>query len=233
MANAIDKFEKSRPMNEDPGYTDGTNAGSGRTGVRPTAARHGTRRNGRRLWLACGGVVVVAAAAVTGILKFGFRPDGGPPAHAFTIPAKIGTYVRTVDLEHEASLTALRDEITKTSAGQASRVVSAVYESGDSAAGGTTQIIMFIGGHLANADPTSSITSLTRDYPGVTMVSAGSLGGKAACVEEQAGTSDGVALCTWFDDDSFGELVSPTMNAGELGHEMLTVRPAVEFLVTK
>ena len=159
-------------MNEDPGYTDGTSAGSGRTacGRRPlgmvrTAATAG-------LWLAGGGVVVVAAAAVPGILKFGFPPDDGPPAHEFAIPAKIGTYVRTVDLEHEASLTALRDEITETSAGQASHVVSAVYESGDSGAGGTTQIIMFIGGRLANDDPTSSIASFTRDYPGVTVVSA-------------------------------------------------------------
>ena len=236
MANAIDEFEESWPVNEDPGYTDGTNAGPGRIGMRPTAARRGARRrrgrrNGRRLWLAGGGVVV-AAAAVTGILKFGFRPDEGPPAHAFTIPARIGTYVRTVDLEHEASLTALRDEVTKMSAGQASRVVSAVYESGNSAAGGTTQIIMFIGGHLANADPASSIASFTQDYPDATVVSAGSLDGEAACVE-QAGTSDGVALCAWFDDDSFGELVSPTMNATQLGHEMLAVRPAVEFVVTK
>jgi hypothetical protein len=225
-------------MNEDSGYTDGTNAGSGRIGARSTAARRGTRRrhgrrNGRRLWLAGGGVVVVAAAAVTGILKFGFRPDDGPPAHTLTIPAKIGTYVRTADLEHEASLTALRDEITKTSAGQASHVVSAVYESGNSAAGATTQIFMFIGGHLANADPTSSVASLTRNFPAAHMVSAGSLGGEAACAEEQAGTSDSVSLCAWFDDDSFGELVSPTMNASELGLEMLTVRPAVELVVTK
>ena len=225
-------------MNEDPGDTDGTNAGSGRDAVPAAAARRGTRRrrgrrNGRRLWLAGGGVVVAAAAAVTGILKFGFGPDDGPPVHAFTIPAKIGTYVRTVDLEHEASLTELHEEIINMSAGQAGRVVSAVYESGDSAAGGTAQIIMFIGGHLADAAPASSIASFTRDYPGVTVVSAGSLGGEAACAEEQAGTSDGVALCTWFDDDSFGELVSPTMNASELGHEMLTVRPAVEHLVTK
>ena len=65
--------------------------------------------------------------------------------------------MRAADLEHEASLTALRDEITKTSAGYASDVVSAVYESGNSAAGATTQVIMFIGGHLANADPTASI----------------------------------------------------------------------------
>ena len=47
------------------------------------------------------------------------------------------------------------------------------------------------------------------------------------------GTSNSVGMCAWFDDDSFGELVSPTMNSGELGHEMLTVRPAVEFVVTK
>jgi Microvirus J protein len=222
-------------MNEDPGYTDDTNAGSGRSGARPTAPQRGTRRrrNGRRLWLAGGGMVVVAAAAVTGILKFGFRPDDGPPAHAFTIPARIGTYVRSVDLEREASLTALPDEITKTSAGQASHVVSAVYESGNSAAGGTAQVIMFIGGHLADADPASSVASFTRNFPAAMMVSAGPLGGQAACVESQSGTSDGVALCAWFDDDSFGELVSPTMNASELGHEVLTFRPAVEFVVTK
>ena len=153
--------------------------------------------------------------------------------HAFAIPARIGTYVRAVDLEHESSLTALRDEVIKISAGQASGVVSAVYESAESAPGGTTQIIMFIGGHLANADPTSSIASFTQNFRGTIMVSAGSLGGEAACVESQGGTSDSVALCAWFDDDSFGELVSPTMNATQLGHEMLTVRPAVEFVVTK
>jgi hypothetical protein len=92
---------------------------------------------------------------------------------------------------------------------------------------------MFIGGHLANADPASSIASFTRNFPGAFVVSAGSLGGEAACVESQAGTSDPVALCAWFDDDSFGELVSPTMNVSALDHEMLTVRPAVERVVTK
>jgi hypothetical protein len=237
MANAIDTFEQSWPINEHPGYTDGTNAGSGRTGVRSTASRRRTRRrrgrrNARRLWLACGGVVVVAAAAVTGILKFGPRSDDSP-VHALATPARIGTYVRAVDLEHEASLTALRDQITKTSAGHASGVVSAVYESGDSAAGATTQVIMVIGGHLAGADPASSIASFTRNFPAAFVVSAGSLGGKAACVEEEPGTSDSVSLCAWFDDDSFGELVSPTMSASALGHEMLTIRPAVETVATK
>jgi len=38
-------------------------------------------------------------------------------------------------------------------------------------------------------------------------------------------------MCAWFDNDSFGEIVSPTMNAPALAKEMLTVRPAVEMVV--
>ena len=75
------------------------------------------------------------------------------------------------------------------SAGQASRVVSAVYESGNSAAGNTEQIIMFIGGHLANAAPATSITSFTQKFPGAKVVPPGALGGKAACVQEGTGTN--------------------------------------------
>jgi len=45
----------------------------------------------------------------------------------------------------------------------------------------------------------------------------------------QDGTgSNGVAMCAWFDNDSFGEMVSPTMNATALAKAMQTVRPAVE-----
>jgi hypothetical protein len=64
------------------------------------------------------------------------------------------------------------------------------------------------------------------------VASAGSLGGKAACVEEGS-ASDSVSMCAWFDNDSFGEIVSPTMNASALAKEMLTVRPAVELVVRK
>jgi hypothetical protein len=35
-------------------------------------------------------------------------------------------------------------------------------------------------------------------------------------------------MCVWFDNDSFGELVSPTMNATALAKELQSVRPAVE-----
>ena len=132
-----------------------------------------------------------------------------------------------MDLEHQADVAALREKVIKMSAGQASRVVSAVYESGNSAAGNTAQIIMFIGGHLANADPAASITSFTQQYRGAKVVSAGALGGKAACVQEGTG-ANGVSMCAWFDNDSFGEVVSPTMNATALATAMQTVRPSVE-----
>jgi hypothetical protein len=38
-------------------------------------------------------------------------------------------------------------------------------------------------------------------------------------------------LCAWFDSDSFGEVVSPTMNASDLAAAMQTFRPSVEHVV--
>jgi hypothetical protein len=40
-------------------------------------------------------------------------------------------------------------------------------------------------------------------------------------------------MCAWFDNDSFGEIVSPTMNATNLAAAMTTVRPAVEQVAKK
>ena len=65
------------------------------------------------------------------------------------------------------------------------------------------------------------------------MVSPGALSGRAACVEEAPGTSDSVAMCVWFDNDSFGEIVSPTMNANALGGVMRTMRPSLELVAKK
>jgi hypothetical protein len=203
-----------------------------RTKVARGIGRRRGRSNDHRLWLALLGVVVVAAAAIFGILKFEFPSHSGP-AHAMQTPARIGSYVRTVDMEKETRVNALRAEVIKMSSGQASDVKSAVYESGNSAAGNTEQIVMFIGGHLANAAPASSITSFTQKFAGATEVSAGSLGGKAACVEEAPGTSESVAMCVFFDNDSFGEIVSPTMNATALSNVMRTMRPSLEIVVPK
>jgi len=194
-----------------------------------TKRRIGRRRGGsndHRLWLGLGGVIVLAAAAIVGVIKFEFPSHSGP-VHTMATPAKIGTFARTVDLEHEADVNALKQKVIAMSAGQASDVKSAVYESGNSAAGNTAQIVMFIGGHLANADPAASINSFTQQFHGAKVVSAGALGGKAACVQDGTG-SNSVAMCAFFDNDSFGEVVSPTMNSTALARAMQQVRSSVE-----
>ncbi len=228
---------------DDPDYAGLFPAEDGGTGqqrrirgrAKATTGRIGRRRSGsndHRLWLAMGGVLVVAAAAIAGIIKLEFPSHSGP-AHTMVTPAKIGSYVRTPDMERQAKVSQLRAEVIKMSSGQASNVVSAVYESGNSAAGNTEQIVMFIGGHLANAAPASSITSFRQNFANAVVTSAGPLGGQAACVEEAAGTSDAVSLCSWFDNDSFGEVVSPTMNANSLAGVMHTMRPSVELVAKK
>jgi hypothetical protein len=216
---------------EDP--DSGARRGGGRTkaGGRRTGRRRG-RSNDHRLWLALLGVLVAAAAAIFGILKFEFPSHSGP-AHAMATPPRIGSYVRTVDMEKQAKVAELRDEVIKMSSGQASDVKSAVYESGNSAAGSTEQIVMVIEGHLANAAPASSIASFTQNFAGAAVVSPGSLGGRAACVGKAPGTSDSVAMCVWFDNDSFGEIVSPTMNAASLSSVMRMMRPSLELVAGK
>jgi len=208
-----------------------------RAAAKQAAAKRRSGRRGRgskdhRLWLGLGGVVVVAAAAIVGIVKFEFLSHASGPAHTMAAPDKIGTYARTVDLEHQADIGALRDKVIQMSSGQASHVVTAVYESGNSAAGNNAQIVMFIGGHLANADPAASIASFIQQFKGATVVSAGPQGGKAACVQEGTG-KNGVGYCVWFDDDSFGELSSPTMTATALAGTMRTFRPYVEQVTPK
>jgi hypothetical protein len=147
-------------------------------------------------------------------------------------PDKIGSYVRTVNLEKATKLGQLREQVIKMSHGQASGVVSAEYQSGNPAAGGTGQIVMFIGGHLANADPAASISSFIQNSPGAKVVSAGPLGGEAVCVQQGTG-SNSVSTCAWFDNDSFGEVVSFGMKATALADVMSTMRPSVEVTVKK
>jgi len=212
---------------EDPDFDARRGRGARNKGSGRRLGRRRGRSRDHRLWLALLGVLVAAAAAIFGILKFEFPSHSGP-AHTMQTPARIGSYVRTVDMEKETKVNELRAEVIRMSSGQASNVQSAVYESGNSAAGSTEQIVMFIGGHLANAAPASSITSFTQKFAGAKVVSAGALGGRAACVEEAPGTADSVAMCVFFDNDSFGEIVSPTMNAASLANVMRTMRPSLE-----
>jgi hypothetical protein len=188
------------------------------------------RSSDHRLWLAVLGVVIAVAAAITAIITVE-SPSHGGPVHAMQTPARIGSFARAADTQSATQLAGLRTGVIQASAGQASNVKSAVYESGNPAAGNTVQVMMFTGGHLATAAPATSITSFTQKFAGAAVVSAGSLGGQAACAEEGATTSSQVSICVWFDNDSFGEIVSPTMNATTLATVMRTVRPDLEIVV--
>jgi hypothetical protein len=170
-------------------------------------------------------VVVVAAAAIGGIVKFEFGSHQDGPAHNLATPATIGDYSRTKNVERQADLDALKEKLIKATGGQASGFVTAIYESGNSAAGNDTQIVMFVGAHLANADPDASIAAFKQLYKGAEVVSAGPGGGKAVCV--QGGKAE--ALCAWFDNDSMGIVDSPSMKATALAEEMQAMRPSVEL----
>jgi hypothetical protein len=198
------------------------------TGSRRRVGRRRGRSGDRRQWMALGAIAVVAAGAIGGVLmKYVFSGPSGP-AHTVVAPNQAGAFTRSPNFEKAMKVDALRAEVIKTSAGQASDVVSAVYSQGSTAPGGDAQIFMFVGGKLSSAAPATSITNFTQTYPGATVVPGGSLGGEAACAEATTG-GQGVAMCVWFDNDSFGELVSPTMNTAKLATTLDAVRPSLEL----
>jgi hypothetical protein len=197
------------------------------TGTRRGVGRRRGRSGDRRQWMALGAIAVVAAGAIGGVLmKYVFSGPSGP-AHTVAAPEQVGQFTRMANLEKEMKVDTLRDEVMRTSAGQASNVVTAVYQQGSMAPGSNAQIFMFVGGKLASAAPATSIANFTQTYPGATTVPAGSLGGEEACAEATA-NGQNVAMCVWFDNDSFGELVSPTMTTTALAHTLDAVRPNLE-----
>jgi hypothetical protein len=195
---------------------------------RQTGRRRG-RSNDHRLWLGLGAVVVVAAAAIGGIVKFEFGSHPSGPAHIMVAPAKIGDYTRTKNVERQADLDALKQKLIKATGGQASGFAAAIYESGNSAAGNNTQMVMVVAAHLANADPDAAIGVFKQQNKGAEVVSAGPGGGKAVCA--QLGKTE--ALCAWFDNDSMGFVDSLTMKAAALAEEMRAMRPSVEVRAPK
>ena len=201
------------------------------TGSQRTVGKRRGRSSDRRQWLALGAVVVVAAGAIAGVLsKFAFAGPSGP-AHSISTPTHLDSYTRNPSLEKAMDVSGLRQQVIKGSSGQASDVMSAVYASGSTEPGAGTpaQIFMFVGGHLANSDPSSSITSFEQAYPGAQVVPAGSLGGEGACVTTKA-NNESVAMCVWFDNNTFGTLVSPTMSTTQLANTMDEVRSGIEHV---
>ncbi len=178
--------------------------------------------------IGAGLAVVVAGAAVvlwSGVL------GGSGPAHVLTTPDKLGAYVRRPQLEKQMNAGQLQKQVITKSAGQASHVVSAVYEDGTSATSTKTpQMILFIGGNLTGVSASGFIASFTQQSKGAFVTSPGSLGGSAACVNAQASVPGSVALCTWADNDTFGVVASPTMTAARLATQLRAIRPMVEHV---
>jgi hypothetical protein len=193
-----------------------------------------------------GGVVLIAgAAAAFEILNAG-APAG--PSHHIATPQKIGPYVQAPALAASMKAAQVRRTIVSQSNGEASHVVAAVYEStasqpaaghstgpaGSSAAGSSpaapgnsasSQIVLFIGGNLSGTSASSFITSFIGKLPGAVTTSAGPLGGEAACVPSAGGNP---AECAWADNDTFGLVASPTLDAQALAGELRQMRLQVE-----
>ena len=203
--------------------------GAGRSTRAARPGRRSGRRRGRRKILIGAGLAVVLAGAAVAVEAGVF--GGGGPAHTLVTPDKLGAYVRRPQLEKQMNAAQLQRQVIAKSAGQASHVVSAVYEDGTSATSSKTpQMILFIGGNLSGVSASGFIASFTEQSKGAFVTSAGSLGGSAACVNAQASVPGSVALCTWADNDTFGEVATPTMTATRLATQLRAIRPMVEHV---
>jgi hypothetical protein len=201
------------------------------TATRRAVGKRRGRSGDRRQWMALGAIAVVAAGAIGGVLmKYVFSGPSGP-AHQVVAPQAVDGFTRSANLEKLLDVAGEAQKVAKASSGQASDVVYGVYQMGSispSADAANTQMFMFVGGKLAGADPGASITNFEQTYPGSTAVSPGALGGQAACTETHL-NGQSASMCVWFDNDTFGTVVSPTMTTAKLATTMDTVRPSLEL----
>jgi hypothetical protein len=199
------------------------------TGAHRAIGRRRGRSGDRRQWMALGAIAVVAAGAIGGVLmKYVFSGPSGP-AHSIVAPATADGYNRSPGLEKQLHVNEEAAQVARASSGQASDVVSAVYQQGSisATAGGNAQIFMFVGGKLAGADPGASVANFEQTYKGAQAVPTGSLGGSAACTTTTL-NDQSASMCVWFDNDTFGTLVSPTMTTAKLAATMDAARPSLE-----
>jgi hypothetical protein len=181
------------------------------------------------LWTLAGAVALVGVVVVA-LSLLGSGPSG--PEHTLTTPTKLGAFTRSSQLTKQMDVSELEKNIVAQSSGQASHLVSAVYQAGSPASGGApAQVMLFIGGRLTGAVPADSVKSFTQHFKEGTTTSAGPLGGDAACVSGHSGGSGGSTVCAWFDNNTFGELVSLNMSVSQLANELRTIRPSVEHVV--
>jgi hypothetical protein len=200
------------------------------TGARRAIGRRRGRSGDRRQWMALGAIAVVAAGAIGGVLmKYVFSGPSGPQ-HKIVAPASVDGYNRSSSLEKQLHVSEEAAQVARESSGQASNVVPAVYQLGSISAssGGNAQIFMFVGGKLAGADPSASVANFEQTYKGAKAVPVGALGGDAACTTTTL-NNQSVSMCVWFDNDTFGTVVSPTMTTAKLAATMDAARPSLEL----
>jgi len=202
-----------------------------------TNARRGGKRRGRssdrRQWMALGAIAIVAAGAIGGVLVKHVFPSGGP-AHTIAAPATLDGFSQSTTLEKESNVASLAQSFASESGGSASGLASAVYLKGSlgttsttGGGGSTAQEFVFVGGKLSGSNPSASITNFEQNFPGTSTVTPGALGGEEACTTTTTG-GDNEAMCVWFDNDTFGALLSPSMTAAKLGATMNQLRPGLE-----
>ena len=135
-------------------------------------------------------VTAFVAVAVTAFLT---RSSSSSPSHTLVTPSKLGSYVRRPQLEKQMNARQLQQQVIAKSAGQASHVVSAVYENSAGVSGSAPpQIVLFIGGNLAGVSPSGVITSFTNQFKGAQTTSAGSLGVHARGLATQGSGARGL-----------------------------------------
>jgi hypothetical protein len=207
----------SRPLELPPGQDDDTAA------RRAVGKRRG-RSGDRRQWMALGAIAVVAAGAIGGVLmKYVFAGPSGP-AHTIVAPQTVDGFSRSATLEKDLNVAGEAKTVEQQSGGQASNSAYGVYQQN-----GGAQVFMFVGGKLSGADPAASIANFEQKYPGAKTVSPGTLGGEEACATI-AENGQSASMCVWFDNDTFGAMMSPSMTTAKLATTMNTVRPSLELL---
>ncbi len=189
----------------------------------PSARKKTLRRGLTRRTVGVLAAVAVLAAGGAFALHVFFARDGS--AHVVATPQRLLGYVQAPTLAKGMGAAALRSEILAKGEGEASHVVDAVYDDANSKAG--PLIILFIGGNLADS-ASSFIASFTGSLPGAFVTSAGAMGGQAACVPSFSGHP---AECAWADNDTFGLIASPNLNASSLAKQLREIRPLVEHKV--
>ncbi|HET9079375.1 MAG TPA: hypothetical protein VFO01_02505 [Trebonia sp.] len=211
----------ARPLELPPGQDDDT-------ATRRAVGKRRGRSGDRRQWMSLGAIAVVAAGAIGLVLMKYVHVGPSGPAHTVVAPQTVDGFSRSANLEKQLNVAGEAQTVAKESSGQASGVAYGVYQMGSLTPGSNTQMFMFVGGKLTGADPTASVTNFEQHYPGAKAVQPGALGGAEACTETEV-NNQSASMCVWFDNDTFGAVVSPTMTTAKLATTMNAVRPSLEL----